>query len=464
MTRPHFLRSLISFPRTILGIVIRIPAHAKKHPRISIAVVVVILALLSGIIFFGGEEKNTEDSTGENQLSSVELIPVALFGEGAANSANNTTGSEIVARAETAGKIIRVLPEGTRVSTGTVLAEFENASQRASLLQAEGSLEAAEAALEKTKGGPRSEKLAVLEAAFASAQSGAVNTLLSSYASVDSAVRDTADQMFSNPESGTPQLSFSSSNSQRRIKIENTRVTLGGVLERQKDSSESISTNSNLESEFATTENEVREARAFIDELIGALNEAITTGDVSSADISAYKTAATTARTALTTALSSIASARASLETTKQNLDEGLSGAESTDVAAAQATVKQAQGTYDAALAAYQKSIVRSGASGTVISCNAQVGDVLSVGSDVCRIKTSGVSDDTTFFLPLSSVKYTPAGAFVFVVSENGTLDAIEITTGLVTANGIIVTGLFGDEYVVKDVRGLKSGETVHIQ
>lgn len=439
-------------------VVLFLKGLGTKRPWVTGVSSFIIVAVV-GFAIFGPRSEVGDSTLPSTEPRAIELVPVAQYAEGTVGE-----GSELVLRAETSGKIVRVLSEGTRVSVGTVVAEFEKASQQASLLQAEGALEAAQAGLEKTRGGLRSEKIAVLEAAHASARSGAVATLLSAYAAVDSAVRDTADQMFSNPESTVPRLSFTSSNSQRRIELENGRVALGAILKRESSASLGISTESDIETELATIEGEVRETRTFIDTLVAALNEAIATGGVTDADIASYKTAATTARTALTTALSSIASSRATLETAKQNLDEGLAGAEVTDLAVAKAAVKQAQGSYDAARAAFEKAIVRAGAPGTVISCNAMVGDVLSVGADVCRLRTAGVASGEAFVLPLSSVKYAPAGSFVFTVSAEGTLEAVPVVTTLVTAHGISVYGLFGDEYVVRDVRGLKAGEVVTIK
>ena len=170
---------------------------------------VAVVVIVGGVVYTTLAPKTaTDDVPPEEAPSSVSLIPVSEYTQGSANSVN-TAGSEVVVRAETAGKIVQVLPVGTRVSQNTTIAQFENASQRAALLQAEGSLEAAEASLAKTQGGPRSEKIAILEAAYESAQSASVTTLLSAYGTVDSAVRDTADQMFSNPEGNAPTLIFS---------------------------------------------------------------------------------------------------------------------------------------------------------------------------------------------------------------------------------------------------------------
>ena len=103
-------------------------------------------------------------------------------------------------------------------------------------------------------------------------------------------------------------------------------------------------------------------------------------------------------------------------------------------------------------------------ASGTVLSCSASVGDVLTIGNDICRIRTAAVNPSDTYLLPLSSVKYTPAGSFVFLVTEESAIEAVQVETGLVSQNGIVVSGLFGDEFIVQDVRGLKAGQTVRVQ
>lgn len=432
-----------------------------KRRWVAVVVAIVIIGGIGFVTF--GPQSGTDDETVPDDRRAVELISVVDFAEGSESSTSGA-GSETVVRAETAGKITQVVPVGSRASAGTTIALFENAAQQAALLQAEGALEAAEASLEKTQGGPRSERIAVLETAVESAENSTVATLLSAYAAVDSAIRNSADEMFSNSETNAPRLNFVSSNAQRISQLENNRVLMSVILDRQSSISTALSTNSDLEVELNATESEVRDALAFIDTLIAAINEAIPTGSITSSDIAGYKTSVSSARTTLTTSLSSIASARGSLETAEKNLEEGLVGAEDADLAAAAAAVKQAQGSYDAALAAYRKTIVRTDVSGTIVSCSAEVGDVVSVGSDICRVKTVSAAPGSAFILPLASVKYTPAGAFVFIVNQDGSLEVIEVETGLVTAGGITVTGLLGDEFIVRDVRGLKAGELVNIK
>lgn len=457
------MSSLLSFiPNTFRALVHFLKGLGTKRKWVAVVLGVLIIG---GVIYaFVVPQSEPEDVTSADERAVVTLISVTDFAQNARAQNLTNAGSEVTVRAETSGKIVAVVPVGARVATGNTIAQFENSAQQATLLQAEGSLDAAQASLEKTQGGLRSEKLAVLQTAFESAESGAVNTLLSAYATVDSAVQDTADQMFSNPESSVPRLAFKTSNSQRTTTVQNLRVSMSTILERQSQASLSISSNADLATELSVTETELRNVRIFIDELVSALNEAIATEGITESQITTFKASATSARTALTSALSSITSARATLETAEKNLEEGITGAEDTDLRAAAAAVKQAQGAYDAALSAYRKTIVRAPSSGTIFSCSASVGDVLNIGNDVCRIRSTGTSIDDIYALPLSSVKYTPAGAFVFIVSADGELESIPVETGLVTAQGISVAGLLGDEFIVKDVRGLKAGEVVRIQ
>jgi multidrug resistance efflux pump len=431
-----------------------------KRPWVSVLVVGACLFILGYALF--GVEPTIQEQAPADERSIVTLISVADFTEG--NQTQIGVGSETIVRSETSGKIVQVVPRGARVAAGTTIALFENAAQQASLLQAEGALEAAKATREKTESGLRSEQIALLETNVESAENNTVATLLSVYATVDNAIRNVADQLFSNPESNAPQLNLTTSNAQRKTQIQNDRVALGSLLNRQAERARTLSVDTDLERELNTVDAEVREVRAFMDAIIAALNEAIPTGNTTANDIASFKTSTTNTRTSVNSALSSIASTRGALEVARKNLEEGLAGAEDTDLSAAAASVKQVQGAYDAALAAYQKTIVRAPVSGTIDSCNATIGDVLTVGADICRIRTAQVPSGTTFTLPLTSVKYTPTGAFVFTVNAANSIEALPVETSIVTAEGITVSGLFGDEFIVRDVRGLKSGDAVDVQ
>jgi RND family efflux transporter MFP subunit len=74
---------------------------------------------------------------------------------------------------------------------------------------------------------------------------------------------------------------------------------------------------------------------------------------------------------------------------------------------------------------------------------------------------------DKAIFIPISSVKITPDGAVVFIVTdveEDGatTLQSIPVTLGVLSGGKVEITsGLSLDNIIVSDARGLKEGQKV---
>lgn len=64
--------------------------------------------------------------------------------------------------------------------------------------------------------------------------------------------------------------------------------------------------------------------------------------------------------------------------------------------------------------------------------------------------------------IPLSALKLTPRGAYVFTVSTTSSLVALPVVEGAILGEEIqILSGLTGDESIVIDARGLKPGASV---
>jgi multidrug efflux pump subunit AcrA (membrane-fusion protein) len=347
----------------------------------------VALALWGIVWTFPGGEEVVEEVVAKRQVPVASVAELMGGSAGVSAVAEIKSVSEAKITTEQGGRIVRVSATlGSRVGAGQILAEVENASQRAAVLQAEGIYEASKASLSKIKGGTREEQLAVLEAGYESAKGGVVTSLLSAYATVDSAVKDTADQMFSGIELGQVQFTVLTSNQTRESDLENRRIALSPVLSRQAGASKTINTSSDLNAELDLAEKEVRDARTFIDILIAALNDAIPSDSTDVADIAAFKAAASGARSSLTGTLSSITGVRAGLETSKKGLEQGVEGAQSQDLAAAEASVKQAQGAYNGALAALEKTIIRSPISGTLNNFTVKLGDIVSPSQQVAIV------------------------------------------------------------------------------
>jgi len=302
-----------------------------------------------------------------------------------------TSRSEATVRTEKSGQITHVYRAlGDRVGAGTIVAEFENASERAALLQSQGAVDAAQANLDKVQKGTRSEQLAILQSAVEGARSGAMNALLSAYTTVDTAIHGTADKMFTNPDGTSPRLIFFQPNSQLTTDIQNARVAIGALLDRQKSRSTELSSSDDLIAEITTTDSEMRGVRNFLDMIVRALNDGVPNDRASSSDIATYLASASAARTSINVTLSSLAGAKQALVTAQKNQELGVSGAQSEDIAAAQAALKQAQGARALAQASLEKALIRAPISGTINSLSLKTGDYVSASTPVLTVANNG--------------------------------------------------------------------------
>ncbi len=385
------------------SVILRLRRYGWKKNAIG---AVLVLAVVFGLgSFLGGTPEVVETA------SSTRLVEVKTIAELSSDQPTLSlvgivsSKSEATVRAEKSGQVIRVNRQlGDAVAAGTVVASIENASERAAVLSAQGSVDAAQASLSKISGGSRTEQKVILQTSvesaqtgLASAQSGAVNTLLSAYSSVDSAVRATGDSMFSNPDSSNPTFNISGPDSQLTISIANARLAMSPILEREADAGRTVSVNSDLMAELTTTEGEVRAARALFDQVVRSLNIALPSASVTTADIAAFQASSIAARAALNASLSAIAAAKESLTANAQsitiaqkNLEQGVTGGQPEDVAGAQAGLKQAQGALAAARANLEKTNIRAPISGTINSFTLKRGDYVQQTSPVLTVANNG--------------------------------------------------------------------------
>lgn len=96
---------------------------------------------------------------------------------------------------------------------------------------------------------------------------------------------------------------------------------------------------------------------------------------------------------------------------------------------------------------------------------NASLVNGQSVRVEVSRIVTKTTTIVGPIKIPLSALKLTPSGAYVFTVSATSSLTAIPVKEGAILGDEIqILSGLTGSESIVVDARGLKEGAVVNIK
>lgn len=333
---------------------------------------VVAVIAIAGYAFSGGSDATVAES-GPREVNVERVADLMSGGNSLSVIAEITSVSEAKISAESGGRIARVRASlGDVVGAGQVLAEIENSSQRAAVLQAEGSLDAAKAAGVNTS------------SSLEGAQGTAVTTLLNAFAAIDSAIEDSVGQILTNPESSQSGFKVSSRDTQALATLEATRPRMAQIIRRQESQAASLSATSNLDAELTLTEGELREVRTYLDTVIKVLNAAVPREDVTATTISSYIADVSESRSAVITSLSSIVAARSSLETARTNAEGGAT------LSTSGASIKQAEGAYNAALASLEKTILRSPISGTLNNFTIKLGDFVSATQQVAIVSNNG--------------------------------------------------------------------------
>ncbi len=410
-----------------------IATHIKSYKWYLLAAVALIAVL---VFFLGGTTEEAEVMPG---LRTVEMISVSAYGNGVGGIAVPTAnGNSYVIRSEASGKVLRAATTGV-VAQGTVVAQLENSAQRAALVQAEGSYEAALA----SSGGNATSQ--------ASARQDGVRTWTSATVAVAETLRTSIDGYYADVRGTQGAQGFRLEAFGEASELNSARGSIeSGIFDRWE--TENV-TEANVADKLTQLDSDLATIGGLVDRIAALIPRQNLTTVYTEATRSADATAIAAARAAISAQQEAVDAARTAITSSSGSGD-----------AAAQASVKQALGSLQAARAAFEKTVVRTPFAGTLTSVNVAAGDIVSTGGDIAIIvPKEGVETERKFVLPLSAVKYTPAGALVFTVNAEGTLESRAVETGLVTADAITVTGLTGDETIVKDVRGLKAGEKVQV-
>ncbi len=285
-----------------------------------------------------------------------------------------------------------------RVSQGDVLVRLENSDLFASLLQAQAGEKGAQAALAEVTRGSRPEEISIAEAkvssserAYADARQSLVDSIRQAYTYADDAVRNKADQLFSNPQSNVPVLSIAVSDFQLKTDIESSRFSLTELLNTWKGTVNVVTAEDSNVFTFAKTSlAHATKVRLFVDKLSLAVNALTTNSTISQTTIDSYKASVATARNNLNTAIDGLNTALAGINTAESNLtvargELALKRAGSTveAITTAEAKVDEAKAAVLNAEAALAKTYIRAPFDGVVTKVDAEVGEIAPANSPI---------------------------------------------------------------------------------
>jgi multidrug efflux pump subunit AcrA (membrane-fusion protein) len=470
----------------------------------------VLLVVLIGIIALvrGGSPEAASSQVRTVTLKSVGDLSGSGGGTSIVGSVRSVTQAEL--HAETGGTVQSVRTSlGARVPAGFVIAELDNASQAASVLQAEGAYDAAVAARDAQS--------------LPDTRNSARDAYKAAFTSMDTTVNNNIDLFFGEPTPTGPKLLL---NRGASLDLGRQRQAIEARMDAWQDRLATVSV-TDPGTLLDQAMNDTQAISSFLVDLSTAANED------GSAATAAQIAALASARTSVDTTLSSLQSAKNSLR----------SGTV-TATASADASVKSALGTLRAAQAAYEKTRIRSTIGGTVNYLPIHRGDYVTALQHVATVANNGALeivayvpeetraslsagmkvevegnhagtvtaiapalDPTTkqievhiavdaapdlvngqsvriilpasasigpratttpatgiMLLPLTSVKLLPDSRAVFTVDGEGRVVAHTVTIGDVVGDRIEVTsGVSPDMRIITDVRGLSEGQRVQV-
>lgn len=417
------------------------------HRTLVVGGIILVAIMITHLGKAGGDVKTADQSMREVQVASVAELslhssPLTLLG-------TVTSRSEATIRAEASGKIVEVYKKlGDFVDAGAIIAEFENSTERAQVLQAQGAYEAAGAQQEIAGINQGTTGTSLVES-----KTQALNTIVATYSTLDDAVRTKTDAAFRNPQTREAKFLITVSDAKLIITLEEERIAIESMLRARETRNKTLTTDSDLLAELSSVENEARQVRDYLDNLNLALSRAIADQSASAATIDGLKASSALARSAVNGTLSSITLSRNALNAStgalaianKNYNTDGNTGA--TDAA-----IKSALGNLRAAESRLAKTIVRSPISGTINSLSVNTGDFISPFTEIAVISNNGAleivayaTEDDVAELSLGSTVSTDKNVTGVITRIAPALDPktkkIEVRIGIMNGTNLLING-----------------------
>ena len=414
------------------------------------------IALLAGIItavglavlFLGGEAEVVEV---EARLPSVTVTSAsALAGESTISLVGSVRAfSEAAVTAERGGRVTSVNTTlGATVGAGQVLVTLENASENASVLQAQGSYEAALAAAAQSDVGT-----AEAQTRLVNAQNSALATIQTAYTTADSVIRTDIDNFFSNPTSfTTPGLRISGKG--LTDTLNQTRVEFRTILVEWQGRT-NVSTDTTIEEDITYSKQQLQKTINFVSTFITVLNTQDSDSRYSDTELNEFRVTFAGIRNNLVSIQSQLDSASANIENAQDAVRRAELSASGGTTSAADAQVKQALGSLRAAQATLAKTILRAPVSGTVNELPVRVGDFIGAQTKVAEVANNNALEIVTYASD-NELFALQAGD---VVTISGKYD------GIITTIAPAVDSATGktEVRIATDNQAIKNGDTVRI-
>lgn len=355
------------------------------------AVATLVVILLIGVV-----ATQTNRLTDESPTEVIPTVVVAMAGEQASQGAIELIGTvkavdQAQIQTESAGRItvVNVRP-GDFIAAGTIIAQQENASERAAVLQAEGVYEAALAAAASSD-----VSLSEARTSLKAANDNAVVTYQNSYTTAYSIMKETIDDFFADPESAaTPGLKIDGGASTKYLNDE--RVAFRPVLADWRVRSSALRSDEDVVSALNEANTTLKRLLSMVDVFLGILADDDSVR-LTEAEVASYQAEFSTARASLISSQNAIDAALSRITSSEEALRRAEIGSSGSQISSADAQVKQALGALRAAQANLEKTILRTPIAGTVNTLSVDQGDFVGSFTPVAEVANNNALEITTY-------------------------------------------------------------------
>ena len=435
-----------------------ISSRIARHPR-SMAVGALLVAAAIAFLAFHGSG-NTALAPIEQPAPTVQVVPLAeLASDGSTLSMLGEVRSVAQAElhAEKAGRVTSVaVRSGQPVAAGVILAEIENASERATVLQAQAGVAAARAQLARIQNGARSEDKASATSqadsaliALDAARDAAQTTCTDSYSAAADAIYAKADTLFTDPYTVRPSLRITSISFDENRSLSDERVALGSLLAAWKRELATPIDSTTYDSHLRSADERLARVGAFLETVSNFVSKQEITSDLTSATKSAQEGAMLAARSGVAGARAGISGARQGLANAENaarvsSISESriIVGERPEDITTAQAALAGAQAALAGAQANLERTLIRTPISGNVSSLSVSPGDYVGMQQSIAIVANPGAMEVIAHVSDDARARIAP-GMHVRIADEyDGTVTSRDSGLDPATGRARITVGL----------------------
>jgi multidrug efflux pump subunit AcrA (membrane-fusion protein) len=356
--------------------------------------------------------------------------------------------TEAVITTERAGRVTSVpVTLGQQVSAGTVIATLENAAERAAVLQAEGSYEAALAASAQSD-------VSVTEAQnnLSAAEDNLKAAIASAYTTVNGTIRNTVDTFYANPDSKVPGVRIDAKG--QTAFLNNERTAFQTILPEWQAGLGLMNT-SNLAGEVDEAIASVNRTIALIDTFITIFNNQDDVSRYTPTELQTFSTNFTTVRGSLIGVRSSLQSGLTAVNNAKEQQTRAEISASGGTTSAADAQVKQALGALQAAQSNLSKTVLRTPIAGTINVLDIRLGDFIGAQVPAARVANNDSLEIVTYVGDKELQSLAVGNTLMLQNSIEGVITAI--------APAVDPTTRKTEVRIAAESEAIKNGDTVTI-